>query len=77
MSSHAHKVLLAIRNPFIKTYPYQGSKPCFVWLTRDEYADGRNGGGPIGTQYLLLLYGLKGTVKYHFELNVLNRMHRA
>lgn len=73
----SHKVLLAIRNPFVKTYPYQVSKPCFVWLTReDQYNDGRDSNRPIGSHYLLMFYGLKGNVKWHFEFNVLNRMHR-
>jgi len=72
----SHKVLFKVPNPFRKTYPGQASKPCFVWLTReDQYCDGRNENAPIGSHYLLMLYGLDGRVKLHYELNVLNRMH--
>ena len=73
----AHKVLLAIPNPFVKTYPFQGSKPCFVWLTReDQYRDGRDSNRVIGSHYLLMVYDFKGRVKWHWEWEVLHRMHR-
>lgn len=73
----AHKVLLAIPNPFVKVPPEIVTRPCFVWLTReDRYRDGRDGNRVIGSHYLLMFYGFNGKVKCHFELNVLNRMHR-
>jgi len=73
----SHKVLLAIRNPFIKHDPLYVSKPCLVWLTReDQYRDGRDSNRVIGSHYLLMVYGFKGNVKWHWEWNVLHRMHR-
>lgn len=69
--------MLAVTNPFVKAYPNQGSRPCLVWLTReDQYVDGRDGGKVIGSHYLLMLHRPDGTVWKHLELNVLNRMHR-
>ena len=73
MSSYAHKVLLAIRNPFMKADPDIVSKPHFVWLTRDEIANGFN--PSPGTEYLLLIYRMDGTVKWHFRLEVRFPMH--
>jgi len=73
----AHKVLIALRNPFVKWDRRYASKPCLVWLTReDQYHDGRCENRVIGSHYLLMFYGLKGRVKWHYELNVLHRMHR-
>lgn len=71
-----HRVLIALRNPFIKWDRTYASKPCLVWLTREtNYRDGRDSGRAIGTHYLLLIYGFNGRVKWHWELNVLHRMH--
>jgi hypothetical protein len=73
----SHKVLIALRNPFVKWDRGFASKPCLVWLTReDQYHDGRDENRIIGSHYLLMIYGFKGLVKWHWELNVLHRMHR-
>lgn len=73
----AHKVLIAIRNPFVKWDKRYVSKPCLVWLTRKtNYRDGRDSGRAIGSHYLLMFYGFKGQVKWHYELNILHRMHK-
>lgn len=72
----AHRVLIALRNPFVEWDRCYVSKPCLVWLTRDEYRDGRDENRVIGHQYLLLIYGFGGKVKWHYELSVLHRMHR-
>ena len=73
----AHKVLIAIPNPFMKVPPEIVTRPCFVWLTReDQYRDGRDSNRVIGSHYLLMFYGFNGKIKWHFEFDVLNRMHR-
>ena len=73
----SHKVLFHIPNPFKKRYPYEPTGPQLVWLTRkDQYRDGRDCNRPIGSHYLLMLYGFDGRVKWHWEINVLHRMHR-
>jgi hypothetical protein len=72
----SHKVLIALRNPFVKWDRRFVSKPCLVWLTRDEYRDGRDDNRVIGNQYLLMINGFMGRVKWHYELSVLHRMHR-
>lgn len=67
----AHKVIIALRNPFVKWDRRYVSKPCLVWMTRATGHD--DGRGMPSVRYLLMFYDLKGRVKRHFELNVFDR----